>query len=120
MAWLYVYNEMPIQIDHINGDRTDNRLVNLRNVTQNENAKNTKLHKRNTSGVTGVYKTKTSWIARICINSKDTLVGTYQTKEEAVRARKQAEIDHDYHKNHGRIKDERNGTVTSTTKRNLD
>ena len=56
LAWLYVYGVWPKgQIDHINHNTTDNRIANLREVTNQENHRNMSLSKNNTSGVTGVY-----------------------------------------------------------------
>lgn len=55
LIWLYFKGRMPInQIDHINGDRLDNRIENLREVTRECNLLNQKIRKTNTSGVTGV------------------------------------------------------------------
>ena len=55
LAWLYVNGAFPIdQIDHLNHDRLDNRIANLRCVTHKENGKNQSLCKNNSSGVTGV------------------------------------------------------------------
>ena len=55
-AWLYIYGFLPLgHIDHINGNRSDNRIVNIRDGTQLENNKNKSKLKSNKSGVTGVY-----------------------------------------------------------------
>ena len=66
VIWLWVYGEFPPHdIDHINGDRADNRLVNLRAVTRQENMKNRCLSKNNKSGTTGVYWSgQKKWLAR--------------------------------------------------------
>lgn len=76
-AWYVVHNEIPDVIDHINGDTLDNRIINLRSVTNQENAFNTKAkgycyHKR-------VKK----WSAKITINYKQIYLGYFDTKEEA-------------------------------------
>lgn len=55
LAWLYVYGSMPeFEIDHINGDPSDNRLVNLRSARHSENLRNLKLRVDNKSGYKGV------------------------------------------------------------------
>lgn len=64
LAWLYVYGRFPLeQIDHINHDRTDNRITNLREVTELENHRNMSKSTNNTSGVVGVtwHKRDSVW-----------------------------------------------------------
>lgn len=105
LAWLYQFGQWPSQfIDHINGNGSDNRIANLRDVTPKENQRNTKRHKTNSSGVSGVrfdnrYGT---WKAGIWDNSKRVVLGSFQTKSEAIAARKAAERTLGYHPNHGR------------------
>lgn len=55
LAWLYVYGEMPVVIDHINGVKSDNRILNLRNCTSKQNAENQKLRSNNKTNHRGVY-----------------------------------------------------------------
>ena len=105
VAWLLTHGKWPEKhIDHINGNKTDNRLVNLREVTNQENHKNMKRHAGNKSGSTGVYwsKATSKWQAYICIDGKQTYLGVYADLEEAIKAREDAEIMAKYHKNHGR------------------
>jgi hypothetical protein len=103
-AWAMYYGVWPTQlIDHINGDSSDNRVVNLRQTTQSENNRNTRIRADNTSGYVGVHKVGAKWFARIRIDSKDISLGIYDTIEQAANARKQAEIDYGFHENHGRI-----------------
>lgn len=105
LIWLYVFGYMPKQIDHINHIKTDNRLENLRDVTNLENHKNMPLFKDNKSGYTGVSKTiNNTWRARITINKKELNLGYYKTKEEAISARKKAEVLYGFHKNHGKTR----------------
>jgi len=54
LAFLYVYGYMPKEIDHIDGDKLNNRIKNLRSVSHSENMRNAKKYPSNTSGVTGV------------------------------------------------------------------
>ena len=94
LAWLYVHGEMPAAIvDHINRDKTDNRIANLRLATRSENARNTNRRRDNTSGTTGVvFLPKTNrWAAKLTVNSWNRFLGSFATKEEAIAARLKAE-----------------------------
>jgi hypothetical protein len=94
LAWLYVYGEFPNGIlDHINRDKADNRISNLRIVTFSENNQNSKIYKNNTSGVTGVYwhKVQQKWKACVRISRKLKHLGSFITMEEAIAARRLAE-----------------------------
>lgn len=75
-------------IDHINGNKQDNRRQNLRIVSVSQNQMNKRKQSNNTSGFTGVYKhTYTGkWIARICLDKKMMHIGVYETKEAASKA----------------------------------
>ena len=89
LAWFYVHGEWPTnQLDHINRDKIDNRLVNLREATRAENKKNVIAQKNNTSGYKGVsyFKRRRKWVAQICTNGKRTYLGCYTTAAEASRA----------------------------------
>lgn len=106
IIWLMYHGQMPdMQIDHVNGIKTDNRICNLRHVSNQENAKNASLSKRNTSGYTGVSFVKKTgkWLASIKSDGKNIYIGTFDTKLQAVDARKQAEIKYNYHQNHGKF-----------------
>ena len=105
LAWLYVYGEWPkYVIDHINGVRDDNRIKNLRDVKEGDNFKNCAISKTNTSGVTGVsfIKKHKTWKAYICVDYKLINLGSFEVKDDAISARKNAEIKYGFHKNHGR------------------
>lgn len=79
-------------IDHINGDALDNRRVNLRPVTASQNAINRKTRSDNNTGQKGVrFRHQYNlWQARICKNGKRVSLGHFKTKEEAIRAYKEA------------------------------
>lgn len=82
-------------IDHINGDKLDNRKENLRFCTQRENSKNVKVErKNNTSGYKGVAwkKQNKKWRASIFLNYKNIHIGYYDTKEKAALAYNEAAI----------------------------
>jgi len=105
LIFLYMTGEFPtVDVDHINGDRTDNRWINLRLVTRQDNLRNMGLRQSNTSGITGVSycTTKKTWEAYIGAGNTRLRLGHYKTKEEAVLARKVAESKLDYHPNHGK------------------
>lgn len=73
-------------VDHINGDTLDNRRQNLRLATHQQNCFNQPLKSCNTSGYKGVSRNNKRgkpWRARIRINGKETLLGTFDTPEEA-------------------------------------
>ena len=72
-------------IDHINQDKLDNRIANLRLVTVSKNSAN-KTTKPNKSGYRGVYANYDQWVAQISISGKVTHLGRYSTKEEAALA----------------------------------
>ena len=102
----------PKNIDHINGVRDDNRLSNLRCVTNAENMKNQSRYNSNTSGVTGVNYDKRGgfWRAYISIGGVLIYLPNHETgkkyftdKIDAIYARYWAERDAGYHENHGRI-----------------
>ena len=77
-------------VDHINGDKLDNRRSNLRICTQKENTRNRKSHKGSISeykGVTFIKELKKrKWFAYIHLDGKRKNIGTFKTEEEAARA----------------------------------
>ena len=104
-VWLYMYGEIPSgQIDHINGVAHDNRLLNLRCVSNQENHRNVKLHINNTSGTVGVWfnKSRRKWIAQITIDGITKYLGSFTEKKEAISTRKHHQSQCGFHQNHGR------------------
>ena len=86
LAWFYVYGNWPIKdIDHINGNRIDNRIINLRECNQSENQQNRKINKNNSSGYIGVsyHKKEKKWRSRIKVNNKLINLGSFDTPELA-------------------------------------
>ena len=107
LAWLYVHGIFPVdQIDHINGNGTDNRICNLRVVTSRLNKMNMRQRHDNTSGVTGVYwaKREGKWNPKIHVNYKGLSLGYFDNLFDAVCVRKNAEIKYGFHANHGSIR----------------
>ena len=103
LVWLVAYGAWPAGvIDHINGNKLDNRLENLRDVTNKENLRNARIGKRNSTGVVGVYKLKGGrWLAAIGVDGKLKHIGQYGTKEEAAMARMAEQKRLGYSENHG-------------------
>jgi hypothetical protein len=107
LAFLYMNGLMPgVICDHINGDGTDNRWCNLREVDHVNNNRNMRLRVDNKSGVPGVYWNKKDkrWQASIKVNDKRGYIGQFKTLEEAKEARLKAEREHNFHKNHGSVR----------------
>lgn len=82
------------QIDHINGDKADNRISNLREANNRENNRNKKVFSNNRLGVKGVYKRPASgrYQARIMHCGKSICLGTFLSKEDAIDAYNAAAI----------------------------
>ena len=103
LAWLYHYGNFPKQyIDHINHNKIDNSIKNLRDVELSANQRNRKLSKNNTSGINGVAIVGGRWTAKIALGKNKITIGSYDSKEEAIDARRSANIKHDFHVNHGK------------------
>lgn len=87
LVWFYVHGKWPDGVvDHINGNRQDDRIRNLRDVSQRTNTQNLRKPMRNnTSGYLGVSwnKGKQKWKAEIRLNGRKTFLGYYATAEEA-------------------------------------
>lgn len=83
-------------VDHINQDKLDNRRDNLRICTDQENKLNHSIYSNNTSGASGVSWSKryNKWEAQLQVNREVIYLGRYNTKEEAMEARRQAEIEY--------------------------
>jgi hypothetical protein len=83
LAWLYVYGYLPKRLDHKNRDRTDNRIMNLREATRSQNAANSKTQQNNSTGLKGVRRHGNKWQAVATYNGKRGYFGTYDTPELA-------------------------------------
>jgi hypothetical protein len=104
VAWLLHYGRWPaMQIDHKDGDGLNNRIGNLSEVTNKQNAMNQKLNAKNSSGVTGVrwHKLAKKWTARIVQDQREIYLGLFESFEDAVRARKEAESKYGFSDRHG-------------------
>ncbi len=103
VAWAIHHGRWPDQcIDHINGVRHDNRIANLREVSERDNHLNVKRYVVNKSGIVGVCRVGKVWIANIKYRGRQIHLGRFATKEAAAIARKAAERRFGFHENHGR------------------
>lgn len=90
LAWLMTFGEWPtMSLDHIDGDKTNNSIANLREATHAENAQNNRKPSHNTSGHVGVHwhKQSSKWHAYVTANKKRVLAGYFERKEDAINAR---------------------------------
>ena len=91
IAWAIHYGEWPEVIDHINGNRADNRIVNLRSVTHKDNAINRVIGEAGNGSDVGLVKTAAgSWAAWVRVENRYLQLGTFPTKAEAIAARNAA------------------------------
>ena len=101
LIWVWHYGNIPdnIQIDHIDRNKKNNRIENLRLVTALENRQNMGVRKDNTSGKKGVYwdKNANKWASAISYNGKKHYLGIFSKLEDAIRIREEYEkIYHPY------------------------
>jgi len=102
VAWAIERGEWPEgQIDHINGDRADNRIANLRVVTNRENSISACRPKNNTTGFTGVSRHRGRFRAQIKINGKQKFLGYFDDPEDAYSAYCEAKLRYGFAERHG-------------------
>lgn len=105
VCWAIYYGRWPEgQIDHINGNPSDNRITNLRDVSNLENGRNQRMPKNNTSGFTGVLWDRGRWVARIKVHGRARHLGRFVNRDDAIAARVAAERAEGFHPNHGRAR----------------
>jgi len=107
IVWLLKTGEWPNgQIDHVDGDRSNNRLENLRDVNNRINGMNSTIRSDNTSGSVGVIwnRSRNRWHAQISDENGRKHLGNFVNIHDAIAARKAAEIELGYHLNHGKKK----------------
>ncbi len=107
---IWIWHNGPITkslvIDHLDGDAFNNRISNLMLTTHVGNGRNMRLRKNNTSGVQGVVYSlrERKWVAYIHIHYRKRHLGYFGAKEEAIAARKSAEITYGFSGRHGEIR----------------
>lgn len=101
VIWKYVHGNEPAQIDHIDGNPSNNALSNLRATDSAGNSRNRRLSKSST-GVVGVTLKGGKYRADITVSGKQIYLGVFGTLEQAAGARRSASVHYGFHENHGR------------------
>jgi hypothetical protein len=85
VIWIMHNGDVPdnMCVDHIDGNRYNNKIENLRLATHSENSRNRKISNINTTGYKGVYKRRNKWVSIIGQNNKQLYLGAFNTPEEA-------------------------------------
>jgi hypothetical protein len=93
-VWLHrqLLGESEGDVDHINHQTLDNRMVNLRPATRAQNQSNRGPQSNNTSGCPGVYRSRNSWLAQIKSGGKQIYLGLFDNIDDAIKARQAGEI----------------------------
>lgn len=87
IVWMMVYGKFPDRLlDHIDGDKTNNRLSNLREADFSQNCANRKIQSNNVTGLKGVSLNHGRWVAKIAFRGKRYHIGSFPTREEAYKA----------------------------------
>lgn len=104
VIWMLVTGDDPECIDHINHDRSDNRLCNLRNTTMRENFRNVTASRSNKLGVPGVRRVtgRNNYRAEVMIDGKTLHLGVFDDPAEAGQAYRNAIERLGFHKNHAK------------------
>lgn len=103
--WAIEYGEWPLDcIDHINGDRSDNRIENLRHASFQDNSRNSAIRSDNTSGIAGVCwdRVNGKWFAQITISGKNKNLGRFDDMVDAITARQMASAENGFTSRHGK------------------
>lgn len=105
LAYMYMTGEYPEnEIDHIDGDGSNNKWANLRHVTPSLNQRNRRLQNNNKSGFCGVMEPReihNKWTAFVRHKGKTKILGYFDKKEDAIKARLNHNKNNEFHINHG-------------------
>lgn len=104
LAFIYLLGDCEMNVDHIDGNPSNNKADNLRFADPQTNSRNASRPKSNKSGNIGVSfdDVNNKWRATIKVNRKQIHLGRFSCINEAISARKQAEAHYGFHENHGR------------------
>lgn len=105
VAWLMTHGVFPgPELDHEDGNKSNNRIANLRDAGSRENRLNMPRRSDNSSGVTGVswHAKARKWVAQVQIDGQNIYLGLHETIEAAAHARMLASKMLGFHENHGR------------------
>jgi HNH endonuclease len=95
IVYLVNHGTLPYLLDHIDGDKLNNALDNLREATQAQNMRNAKKHKNSSSSYIGVTRSKGKfWVAQISLNQRNTILYHGQDEIEAAKAYNEAALKH--------------------------
>jgi hypothetical protein len=96
LVYLMHHGNLPKEIDHIDGNKTNNKIENLRVATHSQNLRNVGISSANTSGHKGVslHKASGKWAAHIRVDGKMMHLGLFSCAKDAAAARRDAEIVH--------------------------
>lgn len=104
ILWKMYYGEINsrLDIDHIDGNKTNNKISNLRLVERFVNTRNQKLRNINTSGYKGIHfdNKRLKWMVQISFNGRQEYLGSFENKEDAIICRKKAEKENGYLNTH--------------------
>jgi hypothetical protein len=116
LAWLYVYGKWPDnEIDHIDGNPSNNTIINLRDVTRKQNMENKKVYKTSKTGHSGVswHSRDKKWNVRIGHYGKRISLGYFDNLQDAIAARIKAENDTYTHNDRLKAKQPKHGCNAS-------
>lgn len=104
LIWFIFTGEIPDQVDHVNHDKIDNRIENLRAVNSAENNRNQVKRRDNTSGYTGIFwrVNRQQWEASVTFGGKQYFLGRYDHKCDAIFVVESFRKSKDFHPNHGK------------------
>lgn len=104
VAFAHYHNRWPLMVDHIDQNKLNNRIANLRETTKSGNMTNSKLQDRNVSGCPGVQWKANRWQASITLNGNVVYLGRFESLEEAIAVRRAKEAELGFSPLHGRVR----------------